>query len=68
MTVASDVKQCLSSLKGVEATLSTLALHTQDEESARLLHESMTMVSEIVSEMRKRVGELEREELQYKGF
>ena len=68
MTVASDVKQCLSNLKGVEATLSTLALHTKDEESSRILHETMTTVSEIVSDMRKRVGELEREELQYKGF
>lgn len=68
MTVASDVKQCLASLKGVEATLSTLALHTEDEESARLFHDVMTMVSEIVSDMRDRVGELEREELQYKGF
>lgn len=68
MTVASDVKQCLSNLKGVEASLSTLALHTKDEESARLFHEAMTMVSEIVSEMRDRVGQLEREELQYKGF
>lgn len=68
MTVASDVKQCLASLKGVEATLSTLALHTEDEESARLFHDVMTMVSEIVSDMRGRVGELEREELQYKGF
>lgn len=68
MTVASDVKQCLSNLKGIEATLSTLALHTKDEESARIFHETMTTVSEIVSDMRKRVGELEREELQYKGF
>jgi len=68
MTVASDVKQCLANLKGVEATLSTLALHTNDEESAFILHETMTTVSEIVSDMRKRVGELEREELQYKGF
>ncbi len=68
MTVASDVKQCLANLKGVEATLSTLALHTKDEESALILHETMTTVSEIVSDMRKRVGELEREELQYKGF
>ncbi|MGN1386293.1 MAG: DUF1657 domain-containing protein [Bacillus sp. (in: firmicutes)] len=68
MTVASDVKQCLSNLKGVEATLSTLALQTKDEESARLFHEAMTMVGEIVSDMRERVGQLEREELQYKGF
>ena len=31
MTIASDVKQCLSSLKGIEANLSSLAIRTQDE-------------------------------------
>ncbi|MBD3110106.1 DUF1657 domain-containing protein [Bacillus sp. AGMB 02131] len=68
MTVASDVKQCLANLKGIEATLSALAVQTQDEESSRLFHEVMTMVSQIVIDVRDRVGELEREELQYKGF
>ena len=68
MTVASDVKQCLSNLKGIEATLSALAVHTKDEESSRLFHEAMTTVGEIVNDVRDRVGQLEREELQYKGF
>lgn len=68
MTVASEVKQCLSSLKGVEATLSSLAIRTEDEEAARLFHETMGMVSEIMTDMKKRVGKMEREEFQYKGF
>ena len=37
MTVGSDVKQCLASLKGVEASLSSLALRTQDDESKRII-------------------------------
>lgn len=68
MTVASDVKQCLASLKGVEASLSSLALRTQDNESKRTLHETMMVMSEMVTDLKKRVGELEREEFQYKGF
>ncbi|MGW6611235.1 DUF1657 domain-containing protein, partial [Peribacillus butanolivorans] len=36
MTIASEVKQCVASLKGVEAGLSSLALRTQDDESKRI--------------------------------
>jgi Protein of unknown function (DUF1657) len=68
MTIGSDVKQCFASLKGVEASLSSLALRTLDDESKRTLHETMIVIHEIVTDFKKRVGELEREELQYKGF
>ncbi|OLN22170.1 hypothetical protein BTO30_10475 [Domibacillus antri] len=68
MTVASDVKQCLASLKGIEADLSSLAILTQDHNSKRVLHESMMEVNEIVENLKKRIGELEREERQYEGF
>ena len=68
MTIASNVKQCLTSLKGVEADLSSLALRTEDTESKRSLHETMMIVHEVVTDLKKRVGEIEREELQYKGF
>lgn len=68
MTIASDVKQCAASLRGVEAALSSLALRTQDEESKRILHETMVKVNEVMNDVQKRVGELEREEPQYKGF
>lgn len=68
MTVGSDVKQCFASLKGVEASLSSLALRTLDDESKRTLHEAMMVVYEVTKDLKKRVGELEGEELQYKGF
>ncbi|MGG3450611.1 MULTISPECIES: DUF1657 domain-containing protein [Bacillaceae] len=68
MTVASSVKQCLASLKGAEASLSSLTSRTQDDESRRTLHEAMMEVNEIVTDLKKRIGELEREEPQYKGF
>lgn len=68
MTVASEVKQCLANLKGIEASLSSLAIRTEDEESAKTLHETMLMVSEMMVDLKKRIGLLEREEYQYKGF
>ena len=68
MTIASDVKQCLASLKGAEANLSGLALRTLEEESKRTLHEAMLLVHDTVEDLQKRVGFLEREESQYKGF
>jgi hypothetical protein len=68
MTVASQVKQCLTSLKGIETDLSSLALRTDDNDSKRTMHETMMTVHEIVMDLKKRVGELEGEEFQYKGF
>lgn len=68
MTVVSNVKKCLASLKGVEAGLSNLAQRTQDNESKQMLHETMIVVNEIVADLKKRVGELENEEYQYKGY
>ncbi|USK35367.1 DUF1657 domain-containing protein [Bacillus sp. F19] len=68
MTIASDVKQCFAQLKGIEADLSSLALRTQANESKRTLHETMMIMHEISADLKKRIGELEREESQYKGF
>ncbi|AME07512.1 DUF1657 domain-containing protein [Bacillus siamensis] len=68
MTVGAQVKQCLASLKSIEAGLSALALKSQDEEAKRLFHETMMMSEEVILDLKKRVGELERDEYQYKGF
>ncbi|WP_338453010.1 DUF1657 domain-containing protein [Niallia oryzisoli] len=68
MTIGSEVKQCFASLKGVEASLSSLALRTLNNESKRTLHETMMVIHEVVTDLKKRVGELERAEFQYKGF
>jgi Protein of unknown function (DUF1657) len=68
MTVASEVKQCLASLKGIEASLSSLATRTQDDESKHTFQETMMIVNAVVTDLQQRVGELEREETQYKGF
>jgi len=68
MTVASQVKQCLSSLKSARSSLQTFAHQAQDEQSKREFHESMIICDRIIMDLKIRVGELEKEEPQYKGF
>ncbi|PWU67227.1 DUF1657 domain-containing protein [Gracilibacillus dipsosauri] len=68
MTVSSNVKQCLATLKSIESGLSSLAINSSDEEAKRLFHEQMLVMEEIKQDIMKRIGELEREEEQYKGF
>lgn len=68
MTIASEVKQCAASLRGVEAGLSALILKTSEEEAKHILHQTMGTIQEISLDLQKRIKELEHEEPQYKGF
>ena len=68
MTVASQVKQCLASLKGIESTLSTFALETQDEQARHIFHETSLTTRKVIKDIEDRIGELEFQEPQYKGF
>jgi signal transduction histidine kinase len=68
MTVASQVKQTLASLKSMHASFQTLALTSRDEEAKRTFHEVMLSTEEIIADVKTRIGELEFEEPQYKGF
>ncbi|MFC4322373.1 DUF1657 domain-containing protein [Litchfieldia salsa] len=68
MTVGSQVKQNLASLKSIQASLQGLALKSVNEQSQQMYHETMIVTEEIIDDIKKRVGELEREEPQYKGF
>jgi hypothetical protein len=67
MTVASQVKQSLASLKSIHAGLRELALVSRDEEAQRTFHEAMMMTEEIIADIKNRIGKLEREEPQYHG-
>ncbi|BDG34836.1 DUF1657 domain-containing protein [Saccharococcus caldoxylosilyticus] len=67
MTVASQVKQSLASLKSIHAGLQELALVSQDEEAQRTFHEAMMMTEEIIADIKNRIGKMEREEPQYHG-
>ncbi|MBU9711432.1 DUF1657 domain-containing protein [Evansella tamaricis] len=68
MTVASQVKQCVASLKSVEASLNNLAIHSRDEQASETFRETCQITRKVISDLENRVGELEFQEPQYKGF
>lgn len=68
MTVASQVKQTLASLKSAQANLETFALNTQNQQAKQLFTQAAEQTQSIVNNLEQRVTELENEEPQYKGF
>ncbi|MCB4335709.1 DUF1657 domain-containing protein [Bacillus cereus] len=68
MTVIASVKTCLASVRGAQASLSSLSLNSQDEESKRVFHECMLEMDSVIVDLKDRISVLEREEPQYKGF
>lgn len=68
MTVASQVKQSLATLKSIHATLQKFALQSSDEEAQRVFHETMLETENIIHDLKERIGQLEYEEPQFKGF
>ncbi|SFC93460.1 DUF1657 domain-containing protein [Clostridium uliginosum] len=67
MTVSSNVKQTLSTLKGAEATLRVYSLQERDKEARDIYAEAFKEISKIKTDLEKRVGTIEFEEPQYKG-
>lgn len=68
MTVASQVKQCMVSLKGAQAELAQFAeTAVSDSEQQAFLQAAQT-TERIVEDLKMRIGKIESEELQYKGF
>lgn len=67
MTVASQVKQTLAILKGVQGTLRIYSTQTQDEETVSVYKEALETTAAVISDLEKRVQVLEFQEPQYKG-
>ncbi|GIQ69747.1 DUF1657 domain-containing protein [Xylanibacillus composti] len=68
MTVASNVKTCLASLKSAQASLEQFALSTQNQEAKSMFEQAAQTTQQVVDQVSSRVQELENEEPQYKGF
>lgn len=68
MTVASQVKTCLASLKSAQASLEQFALETQNQEAKDLFTSAAQQTQQIAQQVEGRVTELEKEEPQYRGF
>ncbi|MDQ7094072.1 DUF1657 domain-containing protein [Desulfosporosinus sp. PR] len=67
MTVASQVKQTLASLKGVQGTLRTYTSQSRDEETQTIYNSSLEVTAAIIKDLEDRLKVLEFEEPQYKG-
>lgn len=67
MTVASQVKKTLATLKGNQGTLRLYAFETRDEESKLVYREALLATGNIINDLERRVQDLEFQEPQYKG-
>lgn len=67
MTVASQVKQTLATLKGNQGTLRLYALQTRDEETKLIYNETLKATSVMINDLERRLHTLEYQEPQYKG-
>jgi hypothetical protein len=68
MTVSSQVKTCLASLKSAQSSLEQFAINTQNQEAKALFENAANTTMSVVEQVSSRVTELENEEPQYKGF
>jgi hypothetical protein len=68
MTVSSQVKQTLASLKGSQSTLRMYSIQAQDEVTKMVYTDAIKTTGEIINNLEKRIKELEKEEQQYKGY
>ncbi len=67
MTVASQVKQTLATLKGSQATLRIYSEQIRNNESAAVFHDALDKTRDIVNDLEKRAQALELQEPQYRG-
>ena len=67
MTVASQVKTTLATLKGNRGTLRLYGLQTLDQETKAVYSEALGITEKIIKDLEGRVQMLEYEEPQYKG-
>ncbi|KJR45273.1 hypothetical protein UF75_4348 [Desulfosporosinus sp. I2] len=67
MTVASQVKQTLATLKGARGTLNMYTAQTRDDETQSVYTNSLEIADTIINDLEDRLKTLEFEEPQYKG-
>ena len=68
MTIATQVKQTVAGLKGAKSTLEAFAAIEQNNGTVEKMKRNAMRIDGIIKDMEKRLGELEFEEPQYKGF
>ncbi len=68
MTVASQVKSTLASLKNVRGMLRIYSEQSRNPECRDAFSEAVDAIGEVIGDLDGRVRLLEREEPQYRGF
>lgn len=68
MTVASQLKQTLATLKGAESTLLIYSLQSREEDEKEVYKEALEVTGMVVNDLEDRIKVLEYEEPQYKGY
>lgn len=68
MTVASQLKQTLATLKGAESTLLIYSLQSREEDEKEVYKEALEVTGMVVNDLEDRIKILEYEEPQYKGY
>ena len=66
MTVITNVKTTLASLKSAQANLETFALSTDNQQAKQLFQNAAQQTQAVVDTLYPRVEQWEQEELQYK--
>ncbi len=67
MTVASQVKQTLASLKGSQGFIRLYSTQTRDNETVSVYNEALESTQVIINDLEKRIQTLELKEPEYKG-
>jgi hypothetical protein len=68
MTVASQLKQTITSLQGAASSMANYALHHPDRQVKELFQDCQHEVELILQELNHRLQEIEFEEPQFRGF
>lgn len=68
MTVATQLKTAVASMKSAQACFETFALGTQNPEAKTLFTNAAQQTQNIIDQVMPRVHQIEQEEPQYKGF
>lgn len=67
MTVASQIKQSLANLKGIQSTLRVYSVQSADAETQSVYSDAVEKTDIIITDLEKRLKTLEFQEPQYKG-
>jgi len=65
MTVGSQVKQAIASLKGVQASFEQFALQTENKRAQQLYENAAMQTKQVLQQVEPRLKEIEQEEPQY---